>query len=443
MIQYAKRVCCRNRKVCLADGLRLSFDVVSCVGHSRLSSGGRMNCPGVFNLEDDEYRTTSLVPRAGVEAFAAKREEEEKDVEAADKHGASRMVSEHEALRVCATRISLFIFLAVPIVVIFVSLIVGGVLAAIEDWPFRDGFLYVAGQITCGTNPLVSEVPASTIGIVLSLFVGIWGLGILSVAIALVGGSILDPLVSIFALDKPAHYVPELRARKQIVKIGTIKYGGLNNFLKRLDVDDTVGISAAEFEKIAANEGILEYLDVKALSLLFKEISRHFKGTKGDHQLQVEDLEAWLTVGYRDSKTIQRKQLIVSMRTSLVYIFVTMSGVIFLTSLILGGILSIVEELLGEGCSFKDGFYFVAAMMTGSQHEMTEWFPEHFLGEFFTVIVGAIAVGVLSTLVGLVGGGILTPVIKLFSLANPRKENFWKDVNRHDIPQESLIHDYL
>ncbi|KAK3244261.1 hypothetical protein CYMTET_46118 [Cymbomonas tetramitiformis] len=397
-----------------------------------------MDMPGQPEISGDFDGPKIAITDDGKRIMSEEEEQQRDDDETSQKIKAP----EHEALRACVARLSLFTFLAVPVVVLLVSTVVGGVLSAVEDWPYKDGFLYVGGQITGGTNPLVLDVPESTTGKVVSLLIGVWGVGLLSLAIALVGGHILDPIVDMLALGKPDRYVPELRARKQIVKIGAIKYGGLKNFLKKLDSDDTAGLSAEEFKKIADYEGILKYLDIEAISLLFEEMAQEVKGRDGNIQLQVEHLQNWLTDGYKHSKLLRRKQLRASILLSLVFILITMSLVIFMASVFLGVVLLLIEEFAGNSCDFTDGFYFVAAIMTASQNSMTQWQPSSFLSEFFTVIIGAIAVGVLSILVGLVGGGVLKPVAKSFSL-HPSKDNFWKDVSQQSIPQEILLADYL
>jgi hypothetical protein len=55
-------------------------------------------------------------------------------------------------------------FLHIPVLIIILALLTGGVMAGLEDWAFVDGFLFMIGAICGIEDPLTASSPASNIG---------------------------------------------------------------------------------------------------------------------------------------------------------------------------------------------------------------------------------------------------------------------------------------
>jgi len=79
-----------------------------------------------------------------------------------------------------------WIFLFVPIVTIGLSLVFGGILAALEGWSFADG-AYFVGSITCAAV-LTDVAPNTDTGIVFAFLVGFYGFGLTGWSIVVMAG---------------------------------------------------------------------------------------------------------------------------------------------------------------------------------------------------------------------------------------------------------------
>ena len=53
---------------------------------------------------------------------------------------------------------ALFVLLIVPVWCFLISLVLGAMMAAVEDWSLSDGFFFIAALAITATNPIVAVV---------------------------------------------------------------------------------------------------------------------------------------------------------------------------------------------------------------------------------------------------------------------------------------------
>merc|ERR1712183_23141 len=83
--------------------------------------------------------------------------------------------------------------LYVPMFMALLGLLSGGIMALVEDWPFSDGFFFMAGAITDTANPMIANTPSTGLGCFVEIcFVGVE----VSVVGAIIGTIAYHPVTS-------------------------------------------------------------------------------------------------------------------------------------------------------------------------------------------------------------------------------------------------------
>ena len=88
----------------------------------------------------------------------------------------------------------LFILIVVPTVLFITSAGLGGVLAWLEDWPYMDGFYYIAGILVNANSAFTSRVPTNTFGRIAVIVVAAWGISVAVVVLSMIGGQAFLPI---------------------------------------------------------------------------------------------------------------------------------------------------------------------------------------------------------------------------------------------------------
>ena len=91
----------------------------------------------------------------------------------------------HPNRTLCSLQLAFYV-LFFPCMCLFAALVLGGILAAAEDWPFVDGFVLALGEVTNTGVALPNTPPPDTVGgKIVGLFVGIASAAILGIFIAI------------------------------------------------------------------------------------------------------------------------------------------------------------------------------------------------------------------------------------------------------------------
>ncbi|KAJ9445248.1 hypothetical protein DIPPA_21190 [Diplonema papillatum] len=106
-------------------------------------------------------------------------------------------VTRNAGMKVC-----LFLFIGIPLLVSFFSVIFGAILAATEDRPFEDGFWLAATILTTSTTPLggTTMPPQTDGGKVFATICGTWAMGIFATIVVLMSSPAADPLYAALRL---------------------------------------------------------------------------------------------------------------------------------------------------------------------------------------------------------------------------------------------------
>jgi len=78
-------------------------------------------------------------------------------------------------------------FVVAPAICLFLSLVLGWILSAVEDWEFSEGFWYVSAKMAGMRNPFVAKSPKSTHGVIWDLFISVLGIVFSSTVVGMAG----------------------------------------------------------------------------------------------------------------------------------------------------------------------------------------------------------------------------------------------------------------
>ena len=90
-----------------------------------------------------------------------------------------------------------FLLLEVPLYVILFGAGIGGIIAAVEQWSFSEGVLYVMSNVLGMGNPLTNVVPKTAAGSIISLY-----LSLLTVVITGVILNMIDQMAALSAFKR-------------------------------------------------------------------------------------------------------------------------------------------------------------------------------------------------------------------------------------------------
>ncbi|KAJ9441362.1 hypothetical protein DIPPA_34228 [Diplonema papillatum] len=96
-------------------------------------------------------------------------------------------------------RIMLLLWVGLPVTVLFWSVACGAILAAVEDWPFKDGFFFMGATMSTAVG-LTARSPESEGGRFFVTIAFAWGLGIFAFCSAILATPIAAPIIRIFGL---------------------------------------------------------------------------------------------------------------------------------------------------------------------------------------------------------------------------------------------------
>eukprot|EP00755_Sulcionema_specki_P014253 Sspe_Gene.56203::Locus_30919_Transcript_1_1_Confidence_1.000_Length_585::g.56203::m.56203 len=94
-----------------------------------------------------------------------------------------------------AGKVAAVVFVLIPGTLMSSAVVMGGILCAIEDWPFSDGYYSAASALTMSTVPLGDKIdlfPSTEGGRVFTILIGAWGMGFFGLFIVLLS----EPLLS-------------------------------------------------------------------------------------------------------------------------------------------------------------------------------------------------------------------------------------------------------
>ena len=94
----------------------------------------------------------------------------------------------------CVLKLLGLCFVFVPAVLCAAAAVLAGPLAAIEGWPWIDGFWWLIALMTAMTNPLTNRNPTTHGGKIVSILFDAWSLGVLGLALATIAASLVPTL---------------------------------------------------------------------------------------------------------------------------------------------------------------------------------------------------------------------------------------------------------
>jgi hypothetical protein len=108
-------------------------------------------------------------------------------------------------LRDALCKLSVLVFIALPVSAVILAVIFGAILAGVEGWNFGDCFWCVLQELTATDIAIVHlPTPDSHVGKIAGCFVGLFSLAVLGLMIALMGGPLLDPIIEAYNLRPTA-----------------------------------------------------------------------------------------------------------------------------------------------------------------------------------------------------------------------------------------------
>lgn len=111
--------------------------------------------------------------------------------------------SEPHPIRKALTKLAFLIGVLLPLSAIVISVIFGGLLAAIEDWPFRNTFYAVLGEIIdskIALTHLKKVQPTNDVARLVWAIIGLWSLVTFATVIGVVAGPIMNPILEVLRL---------------------------------------------------------------------------------------------------------------------------------------------------------------------------------------------------------------------------------------------------
>ena len=78
------------------------------------------------------------------------------------------------AVTIAIRKLCVLVFLVVPISSLLFSAVFGGMTAAVEEWDFWEGFIYILTLLVAANNPYINNNPTKSFGRALVVIFSVW-----------------------------------------------------------------------------------------------------------------------------------------------------------------------------------------------------------------------------------------------------------------------------